>query len=59
MFILKVETDNSAFDDPRELPLILREVAKKIELGLTGEGKHLNIHDTNGNTVGTYVWQKR
>lgn len=47
---LNIETDNSAFEDPNELPKILRSIARDIE-----EGRTFGIiRDTNGNRVGSW-----
>jgi hypothetical protein len=45
---LEIETTNAAFDDPNEVPRLLREVATKIEAGKDGG----IIRDVNGNKVG-------
>ena len=50
MFKLEIDTDNAAFEDPSEVPRMLREAAKKIEAG-TMSGK---LRDINGNTCGEW-----
>jgi len=49
-FKLEISTDNAAFEDPEELPLLLRQVAN---WAAAGEREH-GIVDTNGNTVGRF-----
>ena len=57
MFTVTIETDNAAFnDDPgAELADILGKLADTVRTtGLSGyNGK---VRDTNGNTVGVWVW---
>ena len=50
-FTLVIDTNNAAFEDPGEVPRILRELARKIEEcgSLIG-----TIHDSNGNGVGKF-----
>ncbi len=48
MFKLEIDTDNAAFEDPSEVPRMLREAALKIEQGKTS-GK---LRDLNGNICG-------
>ena len=52
MFELKFKTNNAAFEDyaEQEVSRILKEIANKIENGLTG-GK---VRDINGNTIGEW-----
>lgn len=50
MFDLKFDTRNAAFEDPGEVPRILRDVAARIKNGATDGA----IQDRNGNTVGTF-----
>ena len=51
IFTCEVKMDNSAFEDPMELPQILREIARLVAEGQTGRG----IRDSNGNRVGQWV----
>lgn len=51
MFTLTINTENAAFEDPSELPRLLRKVASLISMGDT-EGR---ILDMNGNTVGSFA----
>lgn len=55
-FTLTVRCDNSAFEDDlhRELARIIREVAHKVDR-MNVAAQHRNVHDINGNVVGTYV----
>lgn len=57
MFKLRIETNNQAFEDGRELEVCacLAGVIQKIEQGNT-EGP---IHDTNGNNVGNFTLTNR
>ena len=50
MFKLTMETVNASFEDPQEIPNILRDVAERISRGRT-EGA---VFDANGNRVGTF-----
>ena len=53
-FRLYITTDNAAFEDPSELPRILRKISMDIE-----DGKDVShfqtILDVNGNDVGRYA----
>ena len=53
MFVVKIETENAAFEpeDRRdEIARILRELAARI---MTGEATPIVLLDVNGNTVGS------
>lgn len=50
---IEINTGNAAFEDERELPRVLRELAIKFELG--SEPKILK--DLNGNKVGTISYE--
>lgn len=52
-FTLTVDLNNSAFEDPDELPRILRRVAD--DLGLPVAGDDGSARDLNGNTVGRWL----
>lgn len=56
MFVLRVKTDNAAFDDGaggrRELARILRTLAVSLEVDQRSSAPVL---DHNGNTVGTWA----
>lgn len=63
-FKLAIQCDNDAFADGNEVAeivRILREVAERLEAGDNGviSGMHRNVHDTNGNPVGTFVLRER
>jgi hypothetical protein len=59
MFKLSFDTDNAAFRSeegdpvPYEAARILREVADSLDFW-TGDTKHQNIRDLNGNPIGTW-----
>jgi hypothetical protein len=53
-FRLYITTDNAAFEDPGELPRILRKIASDIEDG-RDIGHFQTILDANGNDVGRYA----
>lgn len=54
MFTLTIDTGNAAFDDAGpELARILRELAARLEPGLTCDGG-ADVRDTNGNRVGSW-----
>jgi hypothetical protein len=58
MFRLKIATDNAAFDKEGggtgvEIARILREIASKVERGVTGANNP--VMDINGNKVGTWT----
>lgn len=50
--LLEVELDNAAFENYRELPRILRALAKTIEQAPATVGDTHRVMDVNGNTVG-------
>lgn len=50
MFKLEIDTENAAFEDPSEVPRMLREAAKKIDGGQMS-GK---LRDINGNICGEW-----
>lgn len=57
-FKLGLECTNAAFDDEnelREIARILRIAADRVERGELASGMHRNLHDQNGNPVGTFV----
>lgn len=60
-FTVTIKTDNAAFDpDPgREVATILRNIATRVEQGMTA-GNYFTkpISDTNGNTVGKFIYTK-
>jgi hypothetical protein len=50
---LRIKMDNAAFeDDPGELARILRDLADKVENGVT-DGDQFVARDINGNKVGS------
>lgn len=49
---IKINMDNSAFEDESELPRILRKLAKHIENDPQDDGG--NLMDVNGNKVGMW-----
>ena len=52
MVVIKIETGNDAFQDGNEcyeVARILREVVDRLN---TGDNTHMELRDTNGNTVG-------
>jgi len=49
-FHVEIATDNAAFQEPDELPRLLRVVASKVEHGSDAGA----IVDVNGNRVGTF-----
>lgn len=51
LFTLQVETESAAFEDPSELPALLRKAAQKIEDG----ERSAYLLDTNGNRVGSFT----
>lgn len=53
-FILRIDTDNAAFDDDcnAELARILVRIANELYVGVPPTP----IRDINGNTVGSYSW---
>ena len=55
MFELKIETDNSTFDDENEgrdeIACILRDVAERLGPGVWAGV----LHDVNGNRVGNFT----
>ncbi len=57
MFKLKIETKNDAFEDDiqREIIHCLRDVIERLNLVGYDAG---NIHDSNGNKVGTFTLTK-
>lgn len=50
MLKMEIATDNMAFDDPTELPRILKKVAQQIEDGVL----NAPVYDINGNRVGEW-----
>lgn len=50
-FSMKVEMDNSSFEDPNQLVRILNRVISDYKQGQTGCG----LYDDNGNRVGQWV----
>jgi len=56
MLTIKIKTDNQAFDDYKEEEIIrcLNDVIEQISYG----SNNGNIHDTNGNNVGTFKLTK-
>lgn len=57
-FTLSITCDNAAFDDDdgrAEIARILRDIARRVELGEADNGLHQNARDMNGNPVGTFV----
>lgn len=51
-FAVEIEMDNSSFENPQELPRIVRELSRKLESArgyATGY-----VLDANGNTVGAW-----
>lgn len=57
IFTLKIACENDAFagDAPAEIARILRDVADRVERGAADTGMHRNVHDANGNVVGTFA----
>lgn len=53
-FIANISLSNSAFEDPSELPRILRAMAEDIENNPEYD-RFRNAKDINGNIVGTYA----
>lgn len=53
-FTMQLKLDNAAFDDPEELPRILRYVAGAVRVEADEYGKTAPIFDANGNNVGRY-----
>lgn len=53
-FIANISMSNSAFEDPSELPRILRAMAEDIENNPEYD-RFRNAKDVNGNIVGTYA----
>ena len=53
-FVANISLNNSAFEDPGELPRILRAMAEDIENSPEYD-RFRNAKDTNGNIVGTYA----
>lgn len=55
-FELKLDLDNDAFAERAEpeIERIFRRVIERLETGDYLDGKHMNILDINGNTVGTF-----
>lgn len=49
-FICEISLDNAAFENPEELPTILRQIATELEKGNTGK----RVKDNNGNFVGQW-----
>ncbi len=49
-FIVEINCDNFAFENPQELPNILMSLAQKMEDGHNVDG--IKLRDTNGNIVG-------
>jgi len=47
---IAIDTDNAAFDDPAELPRVLRVLAELIEL--RGNSPRRVLRDVNGNKCG-------
>lgn len=47
---IEIRMDNAAFEDPTELPRILKKTAKFADILNAGDSFHL--YDTNGNKVG-------
>lgn len=54
-FTLQFRINNAAFDDPGEIPRILRKVADAVAGG-SGLG---TVYDSNGNRVGDYWMDDR
>lgn len=55
MFVLKIDTDNAAFEDglaPYEVARILRAVADKVVDGVPPQ--YQTVRDANGNDVGRF-----
>jgi len=48
---LNIDCQNAAFEDPSELPNILRALADKLEFG-PNPSRSIPIRDSNGNRVG-------
>lgn len=60
-FTVIINTDNDAFgDDPgREVSIILREIANAVGSGMSPKRYFtVPVRDTNGNTVGKYIFTK-
>lgn len=53
-FVANISLNNSAFEDPSELPRILRDMAEDIENNPEYD-RFRNAKDVNGNIVGTYA----
>ncbi len=53
-----VKMDNAAFEDPGELPRLLREAARLVEARAGEHPLSGVLHDINGNTVGQVVISK-
>ncbi len=54
-FTLAIDTSNAAFEDPGEVPRILRYVADRIEERGSPDADSGNIRDVNGNRVGEWL----
>jgi hypothetical protein len=59
MFKLQIETGNAAFADDTgaELARILRELARRIEIGMHTSGG-ATVRDANGNKVGSWSYEE-
>jgi hypothetical protein len=61
-FIVTIDTDNAAFEGGflgHEIGLILRTIADNTERGISPKRYFtVPVRDTNGNTVGKYVFTK-
>ena len=58
MLKVRIETKNSAFEEDLKGETIrcINQVIEKLELGFEREG---NIHDTNGNLIGSFKLTNR
>lgn len=53
-FVASISLENASFDDPNELPRILRAMADDLEIDPDYQ-RFRNAKDINGNIVGTYA----
>ena len=58
IYTIRIAMDNSVFDDDKELPDILRKLAKSLKGRTIHVGDYIKLFDANGNGVGYALAQE-